>query len=650
MPVQPTTPAGLVVQLPRRRRPDLYVAGSMARAPLPMPRIAVPRERSPEAPGAVLAEVGYGPHDFIYSESVMMPDEHGISVPWRELSGSPLLLPSSRADDVFLRRSTAVALAVDHAELPVPADGECLRAAARQVLARTQSETILRVALHWAFALEVSHRGASRGAAPLAYHDLSSPELNRQPLLDNARMLADPQMVRLIAVDAVWSRGGSTGADERRCPLLSPVVRGLVAEFFPSVETHDAPSHSEVRTALWVLSCDSPLEDISEDGLSAWMAHTFAQRSIGSAEESLLLWSGLVSLPDDLSHGMWIAGETPSDLRRDLLTASGLDLREVARVVHAAVEFMVLTQDHGNQLWTLMYLEQIIKSVVGQSVREAVAFAAEHLLTSAAELSAADSTPDDDDGSPVVRRRRIEECLHRRPFVEFDDGSIVPVNLRDVVHRTVELCQEPHNGRAEPPEERRRRFGRILGHSFEAAVIGMCHSLGGVHRVLDRRAVETAADGRAGRDAKRADVVVCDSNGSYLVIEATKKNLLGGIRYGDRPALEKYIDEHLRKHGQALSTASHLHAIAVECGAPMPRHIATLVVGDLPLRHDAAVAALFDERSANANPPFLCGFTEFTMLIDFGQQGWSVPSVVNRWQATNDGRSLGLFLQNYPLS
>ena len=647
--MQAMGPGGFVVQLPREVHPALHLAGSIAGPPRPLPRLAVPLMRSPDTPGALLAEVGDLPSGLMYSESAMMPDEHDIAVPWRESPGSPMLLPSSLVNDVSLRRSTAVELSVDHATLPVHADGECLRTAARRVLARTQDETLLRVALPWAFALEVSHRGTSSGGSPLAHHGLSSPGPNRQSLRDKARLLVDPQMIRSIAVDAAWSRRDSTSSDTDRCLGLPLLTRGLVAEFFPSIETEDAPSSSEVRTALWVLSYDSPLEDISEDALSAWMAHTFARRSIGSAEESLWLWSSLVDLPDDHPHGSWTKGEVPSDLRRDLLTTGGLDLRAVAGVVQIMVAYMTLTQDHGNQLWTLMGIEPFVERFVGHSTQEAVAFAAEHLLTSADELAVSGSATDDDDGNPLARRRRIEECLHGRPCVEFDDGSIVPVNLRDVTHRTVELCQEPHNGQAEPPEARRRRFGRILGHSFETAVIEMCHRLGGVHRVLDRQTVEEVIDRCAGCDAKRADVVICGSNGSYLVIEATKKNLLGGIRYGDRPALENYVDEHLRKHGQALSTASHLHAIAVECGAPTPQHVATLAVGDLPLRHDAALAASFDERSASTNPPFLCGLTEFQMLIDLGQGGWSVPSVVSRWQASNDGRPLGLFLQNYPL-
>ncbi|WP_419921292.1 hypothetical protein [Candidatus Poriferisodalis sp.] len=136
----------------------------------------------------------------------------------------------------------------------------------------------------------------------------------------------------------------------------------------------------------------------------------------------------------------------------------------------------------------------------------------------------------------------------------------------------------------------------------------------------------------------------------YLVIEATKKNLVGAIRHGNAESLDSYVDDHLTKLEQAASTSLHIKAIAAECDAPAFKSVVEIVVSDLPLRHDAALAARFDERSGKHNPPFLCGITEFTRLIEFGHRGCSVPTLIQAWRLNAHGRSLGLYLSIHPLA
>ena len=80
------------------------------------------------------------------------------------------------------------------------------------------------------------------------------------------------------------------------------------------------------------------------------------------------------------------------------------------------------------------------------------------------------------------------------------------------------------------------------------------------------------------------------------------------------------------------------------------KSVVEIVVSDLPLRHDVALAARFDERSGQHNPPFLCGITEFTRLIEFGHRGCSVPTIVHAWRLNSHGRSLGLYLSAHPLA
>ncbi len=132
------------------------------------------------------------------------------------------------------------------------------------------------------------------------------------------------------------------------------------------------------------------------------------------------------------------------------------------------------------------------------------------------------------------------------------------------------------------------------------------------------------------------------------MLEITKRNLRSGIRYGEPAPLDKWLDEHLTKLQQTTSTVPHLHAITAASGTPAPRNIARLVVADLPLRQDIGLSALFDARSDDRHPPFLCGISEFEILIERGQQGHSVPSIIYVWQNNNNDASLGLFLSNHP--
>ncbi len=144
--------------------------------------------------------------------------------------------------------------------------------------------------------------------------------------------------------------------------------------------------------------------------------------------------------------------------------------------------------------------------------------------------------------------------------------------------------------------------------------------------------------------------MIGDNADNYLVLEITKRNLLGGIRYGDLASLRRWIDEHLNKLEQVTSTITHLHAITAGDGRPTPLRTARLVVADHPLRQDIGLSALFDARSDNRHRPFLCGISEFEVLIERGKQGYSVPAIVHVWAGNNQDISLGLFLSTYPSS
>ena len=584
-----------------------------------------------------------------------MPDQTGTGIrqPWRELPVTPVLVPSPAAAEISVQRALAAEALLDPRQLPVPAVGGALRGAAQSVLACAQSETLLRIAMHWAFASEVAHRPWAQNRDPLRNHSLSGPAENRHQMQRYSHRLVIPQLVRVIAMDTIYPHS-SAGCETEGPSQLSAPLRTLVSEFFPSLERSEPPSHREIRTALWILSHDTPFADLGDGGPATLMAYTFGMQSIGEPQDSLRRWHTLVSLDDAHPHGSWVEGEAPSNLRSDLKTTSGLDLRDVATTVESILRVTTYFQNQSNQLFTLPSLVPILENAQGSSAEDALSFVSDHLVTSIDQLREAGCVGDgslDNGGRTetlVDRRQAIDGRCIERPFFQFDDGMIVPVGLPDTVYGTIALCQEAHNDQNESAQTRRQRIGNILGRCFEAYVKDLCDTLGGSHHVIDSTTIDMIINQEVGRDSKRADLVIDDSAGNYLVLEITKRNLLGGIRYGDVRTLRRWIDEHLNKLAQVTSTVTHLHKITAGDGRPPPLRIARLVVADLPLRQDIGLSTLFDARSDNRQRPFLCGISEFEALVEKGRQGYSVPAIIHVWAGNEHDTSLGLFLSTYP--
>ena len=620
-----------------------------------LPTLVMPNRPEANAVGALMAIAAVLPEYLAVTKVPMMPDVtgSGLHQPWHQMVGSALLLRAELAFDLSLQRSMSMELLLDPASLPVPVVGDCLRRAAEAVLGATQPETLLRVALHWAFACDVHVRPWVHNREAVAQHAVSVPEPNRQHVSDAPHRLVVPQAVRVIAAEAVCSHRYVATADGYDPASLGALERSFVEEFFPSAVTGRPPRHSEVRTALWILSHDAPLDGLGDGGLPTLMSLTFGRRSIGEPEETLLQWCGLLGLRDDHPHGSWGPSQAPSRLRADLRTSAGLDLRDVAGAVWGMLNAMMLLQHEGNQLFTRAALLSFIREALGDAAESALGFACDGLVTTVDQLRDAlrlDDTAGTGDpaGDRAERRRLIEQHFIKRPFVQFDDGTIVPVGTPDAVYGTIEFCQLVHNGQHETPGQRSQRIGNALGLYFEARVKEMCDKLGDHHFVIHSDAIDSVMDRVAGRGSKRADVIVGDADGNYLVIEATKKNLRSGIRYGDPRALDEWVNDHLSKLEQARTTARHLHAITASQNAPTPRGVTCLVVGDLPLRQDVVLSTVFDTKAGERQLPFLCSITEFEQLIGPGQLGWQVPTIVSAWQHDRSDMSLGLFLFTHP--
>ena len=629
-----------------------YLIGPLR--PFPVCTVRVPL--APSALGALAVELGAIPHHYGVQQLLFPPVHPGLAVsePWIAPVASDLLLPATIASDLTLRRNLSTTLQLDPHDLPIPASGDELRGAAERVLQNARGETVLRVAMHWAFACDVSHRDGDGNDNALLWHSLSAPRENVGPIQASANRLVAPQSLRVVAVDAVAHNLTGGSSDGRTSRYEAPsALEPLVYAYFPSLSHGDPPTHAEIRTALWLLAFDSPFDAIPASPPASLMAISFGRQSVGEPYEALDRWLGLINTPDDHPYGSWTTKDAPSNLRRALCTGEGLDLRDVVFLVCYALPLMVQFQDVGNQLWTAAALAAVLRGMQDRCRLDTWSFLERTLVRRIHELDAgwvcalAESEHREADGGMIARRKAIEQWLIERPFLEFSDGALVPVGLPDTTYGVIHACEAFANHSAK--EERwPQRVGNILGLCFQASLMEWAHRIPHAQTVLDVDVIDRAVDSVAGTHAKRADLVIGDAQGDYVVIEATRRNLRGDIRYGDEHALGEWVDIHLEKLRQVESTMAHLEEIAKAGGWVQPRHSVGLVVCDLPLPQTVALRALFDRQSGVRHPPFICSIAEFELLIEKARAGCSVPSLIVAWQQSRPDGPLGHFLAQWP--
>ena len=634
----------------------LLVARHLQRPPRPFPVCTLRVPIAPSAPGALAVEVGAIPAHYWEMQLVFPPVHPGLALsePWNEPGTSGIFLPGTVAGDLTVRRNLSTMLLLEPHDLPIPASGSELQRAAQSVLQDAQPETLLRVAMHWAFACDVALRDWDGHDDTLLHHSLSVPLQNAAHVEDAANRLVISQSLRVVAVDAIardLARTKSGGL--RDCYDVAPPLEALVYAYFPSLARGDAPTHAEIRTALWLLAFETPFDDISDSPLASLMAVTFGRQSIGDPHEALDRWLRLVNTPDGHPHGTWTTKDAPSELRRSLRTAEHLDLRDVAILVRDVLPLMILFQDVGNQLWTARALAEVRRGVQDRDFSTAWSFLARKLVRQVHGLDnprsgvVAEIDLEDSDSNMIARRKAIEQWLIERPFLGFGDGTLIPIGLPDTAYGVIRAC-ETFGDRMEQRDRAPQWVGNLLGLCFQASVVELAHAVQRGHRVLDVDVIDQVMDSVAGKDAKRADLVIGDAQGQYVVIEVTRRNLRGGIRYGDEEALREWADGQLGKLQQVESTEANLDEIASAGGWMRPRQSTGLVVCDLPLPQTLGLRALFDRQSGVHRAPFICSIAEFEVLVAKAQSGWSVPSLVLAWKQSRPDRPLGHFLTQWP--
>ena len=646
----------MLAGIDRPARPMMLVARYLVGPVRPLPAYEVRVPLAPSALGALAVEVGALPHRYSVQQMLFPPDHPGLAVsePWIAPVASDLLLPATIASDLNLRRNLSATLQLDPRDLPIPASGDALKGAAERVLQNARGETVLRVAMHWAFACDVSHRDGDGLDNALPWHSLSVPRENVGHIQASANRLVVPQSLRVVAVDAVARNLTGASSDGRTSRYEAPsALDPLVYAYFPSLSRWGPPTHAEIRTALWLLAFDSPLDEIPGSPTAWLMAVSFGRQSVGEPYEALDRWLGLLDTPDDHPHGAWTTKDAPSHLRRALRTGEGLDLRDVVVLVRDVLPLMVHFQDVGNQLWTAAALAAALSGVQDRDRSDAWSFLERSLVRRILELddgcvcALAESELREAGGDMIARRKAIEQWLIERPFLEFSDGVLVPVGLPDTAYGVIHACEASAN----PNPKRGRwtqRVGNILGLCFQASVAELAHGIPHDQTVIDVDVIDRVVDSVAGKHAKRADLAIGDAQGCYVVIEATRRNLLGDIRYGDERALREWNDIHLGKLQQVESTKACLDEIAKAAGGVQPQQSVGLVVCDLPLPQTAGLRALFDRQSGVRHPPFICSIVEFELLVEKAHARWSIPSLIVAWQQSRPDRPLGHFLAQWP--
>ena len=203
-----------------------------------LPRLVLYDRPEAGADGALMADVALWPEYEGCRELTFAPDlpempEHGLELPWVEAPGSGVLVPEQTASELALRHNVGVWVVLDARDLPIPVVGEVLSCAAEAVLGGAHPETVLRVALHWAWACEVCQTPWPENHQILAQHTLSVPSPVRTVLDAAPQPLVAPQIARLTALEAVCSRRYTNAAASYHAAALSILECGLVDGVLP---------------------------------------------------------------------------------------------------------------------------------------------------------------------------------------------------------------------------------------------------------------------------------------------------------------------------------------------------------------------------------------------------------------------------------
>jgi len=181
----------------------------------------------------------------------------------------------------------------------------------------------------------------------------------------------------------------------------------------------------------------------------------------------------------------------------------------------------------------------------------------------------------------------------------------------------------------------RRRVGGDIGRLFEGYLEERLSALdSNRHRWIHDDHMGVAIDGRKPDFviAHGPDAVVVEASASRLDLEAVT---------GREGAHVDTLSLYRKKLAQASTIVNDLSAAGRLFGLSRLRSAYPVLVLNDPLVFTPRVASLV----LGEAPPYVCGVEEFDWLIDLESAGWSVPSLIERWQTVDTHMLLGHSLQ-----
>lgn len=625
---QPLSSDGMLLTLPRPQHPDVVEELRLLLVELPVSRYQPPFAYLPAAADGALA------------------------LPWTTDRRTGLLAPGRVWADKRFEEQWPIAIMITPSTVGVPGAAPDMAHVAWRVLVQVDREALARILAAYAFRLEILNQG-SELALDLA-EQLQLPPGLHPPLIAEIRAgrpFLDPRCLRWILQElavAATIRGWGPQLDAPE-PVDTESVHLLEHVLFPhTLRAGIPPPHAEILRAIWLLHDGfqhdkTPGTTKLDNVLSITASLGFGHRQRDRWFDRLNQWRRVWEVPDDhaaIASNPSAAdqGFRPSDLRHVFRERTTLDVGAWMAGGLGIVSRFVLRVVEGRPHITLP--EHIPFTTAKGRSSPALTNTLERLTARLGELGNAlvhelQQAGVTYDGLGTTPGHDSAAMIDNPVLILPDDGAWAPLGLNLLVDavanlpRTVALS-DGHLGKT-------RQLGGLIGHMFEAAVADLIAKLHPRHHTLSEHDLACVT----GRDQSLADGII-GHGPRYLVVEASVQTLGRHIARGAPNAVRRRCKDYHKKADQAEATLTHLHDIAQFHDRPRPEAATYIVVTDVPLTLNPAIAKELRAQRPDRNPKFVCSLEEFEALLELGDLGWEIPAAVIGWQ----NRDLDVALTN----
>jgi hypothetical protein len=642
----------LVVEIPRPPDYGFVVARSVQAAPTSLPRpralsgghLVIPRAPHPDPVWEAALLTMLVPASIVPSDPVFLPagPTGRLELPWRQDPDTGLLLSDHTLRELWLDRSYEVCCNLTPGEvgpLFVDVDTEAI---AWAVLQRCPVQPLVALLAGLAFRSDIQGWAGPLDQAAAALLDLPGELQARvRSTVCGGRPIVDPRclrwIIRELAAATVMGRWSAPPSFEPTS-LAHEVVTRLL---FPATlqAGRAIPPVNEVVRAVWLLHESFTLGQEATDELDRVMSilatYTFGLHQATGMLRFLDRGRRVLAV-EDTHPAVADAPRPPSSLRAAFAQATGLTTDQWMRggtvVAVRYLTWVANLRPHVATLDQLMELELPVRlsgrfrALVGQELLTTVAELGEAVLTEMAKrrirYTGVGSTPKED-----------SRAMRDRPLLLLDDGNIHPLGFGLLLDRIVDLPRFV--------VERSRTLGgdsvlrSMLGHQFEAVVTDRIANTRDRHQILTEQQITQVL----GAQTKRGDAIIAHA-GDYLLVEVSIQSLRKTAA-GDPAEITTKCEAYHHEADQAEAMARRLGELVRAHGLPGVRSWTYLVVTGQALPSSPALAAALRRIRPNRTLRFVCNVEEFELLLAAGIRGWSIPLLVQGWQASQLEQSLG---------